>query len=114
MKINQRVLHIPPYISCKWSEIASIGVETIEGKDLLHVQLLSGAKATVLNLTKDEIDLIFKMHIHHLEEVADEEEKFKNVKEIPFFSNPDKRMHYCLRNLPYLYFRIHSYLPNTL
>ncbi len=87
MKINQRVLHIPPYISCKWSEIASIRVETIEGKDLLHVHLLSGAKATVLNLTQDEIDLIFKMHVHHLEEVAEEEEKFKNVKEIPFFSN---------------------------
>lgn len=87
MKINQRVLHIPPYISCKWSEIASIGVENIEGKDLLHVQLLSGARATVPNLNQDEIDLIFKMHVHHLEEVADEEERFKNVKEIPFFSN---------------------------
>ncbi|NDE63904.1 MAG: hypothetical protein EB053_06075 [Chlamydiae bacterium] len=87
MKINHRVLHIPPYISCKWSEIASIGVESIEGQNVLHVQLLSGARAIVPNLTQDEIDLVFKMHVQHLEAAAEEEEKFKNVKEIPFFSN---------------------------
>jgi hypothetical protein len=87
MKINQRVLHIPPHISCKWSEIASLGVENIDGQDLLFVHLLSGTRAQVPNLTQDQIDLIFKMHVQHLEESADEEERFKNVKEIPFFSN---------------------------
>ena len=53
MKINQRVLHIPPHISCKWSEIASLGVENIEGQDLLFVHLLSGTRAQVPNLTQD-------------------------------------------------------------
>ncbi len=87
MKINQRVLHIPPYISCRWSEIASIGVETKEGENLLQVQLLSGARAVVPNLTQDEIDLIFKMHIQHLELAAEDDDQLKNLKDSPFFSN---------------------------
>ncbi|MFZ4773172.1 MAG: SWIM zinc finger family protein [Chlamydiia bacterium] len=87
MKINHRVLHIPPYISCRWSEIASIGVETKGGENLLQVQLLSGSRVLVPNLNQDEIDLIFKMHVHHLEHASEEEDRFKNLKELPFFSN---------------------------
>jgi hypothetical protein len=87
MKINHRVLHIPPYISCRWNEIASIGVETHNDEILLHIQLLSGSKVTVPNLTQDQIDLIFKMHVQHLESAAEEEEEFKKMKELPFFSN---------------------------
>lgn len=76
MKINQKILSIPPYISTSWKNIAALHVEYEDGILVLIVTLLSGVKISVPNLQASLIETIFNCHARAIEM----EEKQSNQK----------------------------------
>ncbi|HEU64910.1 MAG: hypothetical protein KR126chlam4_01438 [Candidatus Anoxychlamydiales bacterium] len=64
MKINDKILNIPPYISTSWENITSLFTQN----DLLVVILKNGAKIEIPNLKGDIIEEIFKIHSKVLED----------------------------------------------
>ncbi|SCA58692.1 hypothetical protein AB751O23_AK_00190 [Chlamydiales bacterium SCGC AB-751-O23] len=73
MKINDRILSIPPYISTTWDNVISIQV--IE-KDTVLITLLDGTKVKAPGLNDADIKHIFQSHIKYVE--AEEEEEHEN------------------------------------
>lgn len=71
MKINQKILNIPPYISTSWKNVTSLHVEEKEGRTLLVVSLKDGSRIAVPNLGQTVIDSIFDAHSRHLETSSD-------------------------------------------
>ncbi len=63
MKINDKILNIPPYISTSWENINSLFTQN----GYLIVILKSGAKIEIPNLKQETIDKIFKIHSKVLE-----------------------------------------------
>ena len=79
MKMNPKILSIPPYISTSWKNIASLHVEHRHATSLLVVTLLNGAKIEVPQLSPPLLDAIFKAHALFLEQ----EEKTVNLRPLP-------------------------------
>lgn len=72
MKINGKVLCIPPYISVTWDQIALVQTESdglSDGLNLL-LHLVDGKVVTIPNLDSSIIDIIFQSHLKHLEEAG--------------------------------------------
>lgn len=67
MKLNAKILSIPPYISTSWKNIASLHVENHSGL-ILVVTLLSGVRIEVPDLEPTIIESIFAAHAHYLEQ----------------------------------------------
>lgn len=67
MKINSKILSIPPYISTSWKNIASLHIETQESTLFLVVTLLSGARIEVPDLEFPMIETIFAAHTRYME-----------------------------------------------
>jgi hypothetical protein len=68
MKINSKVLSIPPYISTSWKNIASLHVENQELMLVLVVTLLTGIRIEVPHLELPTIEAIFTTHARFLEQ----------------------------------------------
>lgn len=68
IKINEKILSIPSYISTKWSNIVSIYMNN----GLLHINLLDENIIPIPDLDKETIDLIFKYHALYLESHQDD------------------------------------------
>lgn len=68
MKINSKVLSIPPYISTAWDNVASLHVEDEDGVSVLIVDLLSGQQLKIPGLSHQSLQLVFSAHEKHLEE----------------------------------------------
>jgi hypothetical protein len=67
MKINNQVLSIPPYISTAWENVASLHVESHNGKLLLMLSLINGQLIEVPGLHPGLIKAIFAAHANFLE-----------------------------------------------
>ncbi len=67
MKINDRVLSIPPYISTSWENIASISVKEKELKLYLIIELKNEHTIEIPDLSSSVLDAIFDMHTKYLE-----------------------------------------------
>lgn len=63
MKINDKILNIPPYISTTWDNITSLFTQ----RGILIVVLKSRAKIEIPNLEDDILELIFSTHAKTLE-----------------------------------------------
>lgn len=63
IKITDKVLSIPPYISTSWTHISAIHMKA----GVLAVTLLDGDTLHIPNLTTEEINLIFQCHAAFLE-----------------------------------------------
>lgn len=63
MKINEKVLSIPPYISTSWKEVRSLKVEQSE----LLVILLDQSVVRIPNLNEETLLSIFEAHQKYLE-----------------------------------------------
>ena len=63
MKINDKILNIPPYISTTWANITSLFTQN----DILIVILKNKIKIKIPNLESDILELIFKTHAKTLE-----------------------------------------------
>lgn len=84
MKINEKMLSIPPYISTSWSGISAIHTK---GNTLL-INLVEGDTISIPDLKPEIIDLIFKVHARYLEQWGEGGEAFsflqqQNSEELP-------------------------------
>lgn len=68
MRINHKILSIPPYISTSWKNIASLHVERVEEQLILVINLTSGAKVKVPHLEPQIIEAIFAAHAKFMEQ----------------------------------------------
>jgi hypothetical protein len=64
MKINKKILSIPPHISTTWSHITSLHVKD----QVLVVTLADGKLIEIPNLPPDDIEVIFATHAKAIEE----------------------------------------------
>ncbi len=65
MKINSKMLSIPPFISTSWENVISLQVEDISGK--LIIFLKNGGIVSIPNLSKETIEEIFNSHSDFIE-----------------------------------------------
>ena len=63
MKINDKILSIPPYISTSWGNIRTLHMKG----NLLAVTLVDGDSINIPGLTPESIESIFEAHISHIE-----------------------------------------------
>lgn len=63
MKINEKILSIPPYISTTWSHISALRMKG----NLLSITMTDGESINVSGLSPDEIHLVFSFHAAYLE-----------------------------------------------
>jgi len=68
MKITDKILSLPPYISTAWKNIFSIQVETRPYGHVLLLELITGTRVEVPNLDPKIMEKIFTMHAHIVEE----------------------------------------------
>ncbi|MBM3208616.1 MAG: hypothetical protein FJZ57_08500 [Chlamydiae bacterium] len=62
MRINQKILNIPPYISTPWKNISSLKSQERNGQHSLIITLTDGSTTEVPGLDKMVIDAIFAEH----------------------------------------------------
>jgi hypothetical protein len=65
MKINSKILSIPPYISTAWDNVFSLQFDT--PSQHLVVLLKNGIQILIPHLTPDQLDVIFSFHSEFLE-----------------------------------------------
>lgn len=79
MKINEKILSIPPYISTTWNNIAAIHTKDSD----LIVSLLNGDNLTVPDLNKEVIETVFISHSLYIDRHTPQEStpigSFKNI-----------------------------------
>ncbi len=63
IKINEKILSIPPYISTSWSHITALHIKG----NLLVIVLIDGDTINIPGLSKETIELIFNHHATYLE-----------------------------------------------
>jgi len=63
MKINEKILNLPPYISTCWSNISSIMMKASQ----ISITLNDGDTINIPGLEESVIDLIFKTHAEYIE-----------------------------------------------
>jgi len=68
MKINLKILSIPPYISTAWKNVISLHLEDRNGMPLLVIGLLNGSTIEVPNLDQSIIEATFSAHQKYLEQ----------------------------------------------
>lgn len=64
MKITPEILSIPPFVSAKWSNIATIRVQNKTERPLLIISLNDGSQVEIPNMEQRQIDEIFQAHAH--------------------------------------------------
>lgn len=79
MKINSKILSIPPFISTSWKNIASLHVENQLSMFILVVTLINGVRIEVPHLEQAIIETTFAAHARFLEQ----EEKGLQPKTLP-------------------------------
>ena len=62
MRINEKILSIPPYLSTSWSNVCALKAERGQSGYSLIVTLFDGTKTEVPNLEKQIIDEIFSAY----------------------------------------------------
>lgn len=62
MKINHKILSIPPYISTSWKNVLSLHLTQTDQKTLLSIVLLNGATIEIPNLEPPILEAIFAAH----------------------------------------------------
>ncbi len=65
MKINTKILNIPPHISTSWENISSL---SLKDNQILVIELRSGSRVEIPDLPKSIVDAIFDMHAKYLDE----------------------------------------------
>jgi len=71
MKINAKLLNIPPYISTSWNNVDSVFLKKENGKDTLVIVLKGAATiVTIPDLDKHTLESVFTAHAQYLEEAS--------------------------------------------
>jgi len=75
MKVTDKILSLPPYISTAWKNIVSLQMESRPFGHVLIIELTTGNKVEVPNLDGQAIEKIFTTHA----EVLEHEESLKKI-----------------------------------
>jgi hypothetical protein len=67
MRINQKILSIPPYISTTWKNVSSLHVETRQQSFILVILLVTGARIEIPGLDLGIIKAVFAAHASSVE-----------------------------------------------
>lgn len=84
MKIDHKILSIPPYISTDWSQVRAVFVKD----GTLCVALVEGDTIDVPGLSQDEITKIFESHAEFVEEMYKESSSSASDSQQPAFPFP--------------------------
>lgn len=76
IKINEKIISIPPYISTTWAHVAALHMQ---GSSLV-VTLVEGGTLTIPDLNANTLELVFNSHAEYLESLASQAVSFKNPK----------------------------------
>lgn len=79
MKINQKILSIPPYISTSWKNVLSLHIDKREGHSILVIGLVNGSTIEIPGLDSNTLKATFAAHSKHLER----EESVDEIKQGP-------------------------------
>lgn len=72
MKINEKILHIPPYISTAWKNVQSIHREEKQNRVILVFSMKDGSRISIPDLDQSLLNEIFACHEKALEKTPDE------------------------------------------
>lgn len=67
MKINQKILSIPPYISTSWKNVVSLHLEKRDGLNVLIIGLVNGSTIEIPNLDQKTLEATFAAHTKYME-----------------------------------------------
>lgn len=67
MRINHKILSIPPYISTSWKQVLSLKTEKKDNSFLLHIHLQDGSFISIPEIDESLINAIFTSHSKYLE-----------------------------------------------
>lgn len=70
MKVNYKILSIPPYISTSWRNVSSLHVEYRNEQPILNIVLTNGQKIDIPGLDSPVIEGIFGVHEKFMEQEA--------------------------------------------
>jgi hypothetical protein len=98
MKINSKLLSIPPFISTSWKNIASLHIENQHPTLVLVVTLVSGVRIEVPHLDPAVIEAIFATHTGVLEQEGVTQPKPKLPMNFPFANEQIISMELPLKN----------------
>lgn len=85
MKINDRILSIPPYISTSWSYVKSLQMKG----PFLVITLMGGESINIPNLKGDILDQIFTAHADYLEKTPENPKEQSGQFNNPVMINPE-------------------------
>jgi hypothetical protein len=68
MRINKKIINIPPYISASWDNINSLTSKEHHGHHTLVVTMVDGSITHVPDLDKVTIEAIFAEHANYFDE----------------------------------------------
>lgn len=68
MKVNTKILSIPPYISTSWKNVASLHIENRAGGSVLIIGLVNGSTIEIPHLDSASIQAVFAAHEKYLEQ----------------------------------------------
>lgn len=77
MKINQKMLNIPPYISTSWKNVTALYIDNQQNKPILNIVLLNGTCIQIPNLQTCVLEAAFSMHSQYLEQAQSPSNKEK-------------------------------------
>jgi hypothetical protein len=90
MRINKKILNIPPYISTPWKNIRSLTAKEHNGQHSLLVTLLDGSITQIPDLDKVIIEAIFAEHANYFDEQSKQNQidSYDDLTELslPFFA----------------------------
>lgn len=84
MKITDKILSIPPYISTSWKNIVSIHVESQPFGHVLVIELITGSKVGIPNLERPIIEKVFESHAQVVEDESKNKQGGLMTAAIPF------------------------------
>ncbi|HRW58094.1 MAG TPA: hypothetical protein P5048_00575 [Chlamydiales bacterium] len=84
MKIDEKILSIPPFISTSWKNIQTLSADYQNNQSILLIELKNGRIISIPNLKGEEITEIFDFH----EKTLHKEETSKKNQPSPFLPPP--------------------------
>lgn len=81
MKINDKILHIPPYISTSWTQVRAIYLKNTD----LVICLNAGTVIDIPNLNPQTLEVIFTAHSHFLEGQQSPPQGLQEQQPSPFY-----------------------------
>ena len=84
MKITDKILSIPPYVSSSWKNIVSLQVESRSYGHILIIELITGSKVEIPNLDRTMIEEIFACHAKVVEDEGINKNNALMTASIPF------------------------------